>query len=233
MMYWYYGDPSYILFMIISLAVTLYAQIKVKNAFNKYSQIRCRNGLTGFDAANEVLEHNDVTGVSVNRTSGSFSDYYDSRSKGVYLSESVYSEPTIAAVSVAAHECGHATQDSVGYLPIRIRQFLAPVTTLSSRLAMPLIIIGLMLPTKYQFFINLGIILFAFVVLFGLVTLPVEFDASRRALKALEQNNMLSEDEMKGAKKVLRAAAMTYLASAFTSLLSLLRFILIARSRRD
>ncbi|MBR2735442.1 MAG: zinc metallopeptidase [Clostridia bacterium] len=233
MMYWYYGDPIYIVFIVISLAVTFYAQIKVKNAFNKYSKIRSSNGLTGAEAAKKVLEHNDVIGVGINRTSGSFSDYYDSRTKGVYLSESVYAKPTLAAVGVAAHECGHATQDDVGYWPIRLRQMLVPITTTSSRLAMPLVLIGLFLPTKYQFVINLGIILFSVAVLFELVTLPVEFDASRRALKALKEVGMLEPEEIKGARKVLSAAAMTYLASAFTSLLSLIRLILIARSRRD
>lgn len=232
-MYWYYGDPSYILFMIISLAVTLYAQIRVKNAFNKYSKIRSLNGITGYDSARKVLEHNNVSGVSINKTSGYFADYYDSRTKGVYLSENVYSEPTLAAVSVAAHECGHATQDDVGYWPIRLRQILVPVTTTSSKLAMPLILIGLFLPTKYQFVINLGIILYSVAVLFELVTLPVEFDASRRALKALKESGTLAPEEVKGAKKVLSAAAMTYLAAAFTSILSLIRLILIARSRRD
>ena len=232
-MYWYYGDPTYILFMIISLAVTLYAQIKVKNAFNKYSKIRSSKNITGSEAAKAVLDFNNVTGVSVNTTSGYFADYNDSRSKGVYLSENVYSEPTLAAVSVAAHECGHATQDDVGYWPIRLRQILVPVTTASSRLAMPLVLIGLFLPTKYQFVINLGIILYSVAVLFELVTLPVEFDASRRALKALKESAMLAPEEVKGAKKVLSAAAMTYLAAAFTSLLSLVRLILIAKSRRD
>ena len=232
-MYWYYGDPTYIIFMLVSLAVTLYAQIKVKNAFNKYSKIRSANGLTGSDAAKAVLDFNNVAGVSINRTSGYFADYYDSRTKGVYLSENVYSEPTLAAVSVAAHECGHATQDDVGYWPIRLRQMLVPITTTSSRLAMPLVLIGLFLPTKYQFVINLGIILFSVAVLFELVTLPVEFDASRRALKALKESGMLAPEEIEGARKVLSAAAMTYLAAAFTSMLSLIRLILIARSRRD
>ncbi|MDO4200115.1 MAG: zinc metallopeptidase [Clostridia bacterium] len=232
-MYWYYGDPIYIVFIVISLAVTLFAQIKVKSAFNKYSKIRSSNGLTGAEAAKNVLEHNKVSGVSINTTTGYFADYYDSRTKGVYLSENVYSEPTLAAVSVAAHECGHATQDEVGYWPIRLRQMLVPVTTTSSRLAMPLVLLGLFLPTKYQFVINLGIILYSVAVLFELVTLPVEFDASRRALKALRESGMLAPEEIKGAKKVLTAAAMTYLAAAFTSLLSLIRLILIARSRRD
>ncbi len=231
-MYWYYGDINYIFFMIISLAVTLYAQIRVGNAFNKYSKIRSSNGLTGAEAAKRVLEHNNVTGVSINRTPGYFSDYYDSRTKGVYLSESVHSEPTLAAISVAAHECGHATQDRAGYWPIRLRQMLVPITTTSSKLAIPLIIIGFLLPTRYQFVVNLGIILFSVAVLFELVTLPVEFDASRRALRAMQESNMLTTEEVRGAKKVLSAAAMTYLAAAFTSILSLIRLILVSRSRR-
>ena len=226
-MYWYYGDPTYIIFMLVSLAVTLYAQIKVKNAFNKYSKIRSANGLTGSDAAKAVLDFNNVAGVSINRTSGYFADYYDSRTKGVYLSENVYSEPTLAAVSVAAHECGHATQDDVGYWPIRLRQMLVPITTTSSRLAMPLVLIGLFLPTKYQFVINLGIILFSVAVLFELVTLPVEFDASRRALKALKESGMLAPEEIEGARKVLSAAAMTYVAALSVSLLTLIRLLLI------
>lgn len=232
-MYWYYGDPSYFLFLIISLTVTLYAQFKVKHAFKKYSKISCTRLLTGREAAHEVLSWNHVDGVIVNETSGYFSDYYDSRTKGVYLSDAVYSKSSLAAVSVAAHECGHATQDARNYFPLRVRHFLAPITQLSSTLAMPLVFIGFLLPTRYSFMINLGIMLFAIAVLFEVVTLPVEFDASRRALKALSEGGILDPDELKSAKKVLTAAAMTYLASTFTALLSLIRLLFIARNRRD
>lgn len=232
-MYGYYAEPGYFIFLIVSLAVTLYAQVKVKNAFNKYSKIGCHKPLTGRDAANEVLNYNQVQGVSIYQTAGSFSDYYDSRTKGVYLSESVYSKTSLAAVGVAAHECGHATQDYQNYIPLKIRHFLVPVTQLSSKLAMPLIFIGFLLPTKYQFIVNVGIMFFSLAVLFELITLPVEFDASRRALKALRESKMLTQDELKSAKKMLTAAAMTYLASAFTALLSLIRLLLIARNRRD
>ena len=230
--YGFYGDSSYLLFMIISLAISLYAQIKVSSAFKKYSAIRNSKNITGAEAAERVLDYNCVSDVEVNRVHGYFSDYYDSRTKGVYLSDNVYDKPTLAAVSVAAHECGHATQDNVGYFPLRLRHMMIPVTQISSRLAMPLIFIGFLLPTRYQFMVYFGILLFSIAVLFQVVTLPVEFDASRRALKALKESHMLNESELVGAKKVLTAAALTYLAATFTALLSLLRFILIAKNRR-
>ncbi len=233
MLYWYYGDPSYMLFMLVSILVTLYAQIKVKSVFSKYSSVSSQRGMAGRDVAAEVLNYNNVSGVSVNQTSGYLSDYYDSRTKSVYLSDEVYSKSSIAAVSVAAHECGHATQDSNDYKPLRIRQFLVPITNISSRLSMPLVFIGLLLPTRYQFMVDLGIILFSVAVLFQLITLPVEFDASRRALKSLEASGILAPEEVAGAKKVLSAAALTYLAATFIALLSLLRLIFLSRSRRD
>ncbi len=230
--YGYYYDGSYFLYMIISLAVSLYAHFKVKHAFNKYSEIKCANGVTGEASADAVLNYNNVEGVSIGRIPGYFTDHYDSTSNSISLSDNVYSKATIASVSVAAHEAGHATQNSQGYFPLKIRQFLVPVSQFGSNLAMPLVFIGLLLPVKYNFVVNLGIIFFALAVLFQLITLPVEFDASRRALASLKGSGILKDEELNGAKKVLTAAALTYVAATFTALLSLLRLILISRRRQ-
>lgn len=231
---YYYGyDSSYFLYMIISLAVAMYANFKVKNAFNKYSKIMCKSGITGVQSAQKVMEYGGAAGVSVEKAHGYFTDFFDSRSMSISLSDNVYDKSTIASVSVAAHEAGHAIQNAKEYFPLKIRQFLIPVTRIGSNLAMPLIFIGLLLPVRYSFMVNLGIILYACAVLFQVITLPVEFDASRRALKAIKETNMLDESELEGAQKVLKAAAFTYVAATFTALLSLLRLVLIAGRRRD
>lgn len=232
-MYGYYYDSTYLPYIIISLAISMYAHFKVHHAFNKYSKIRCSKGITGSESAEMVLNYNKVSGVSVTRTKGYFTDFFDSRSSSISLSDDVYSKATIASVSVAAHESGHAVQNARGYFPLKIRQFLVPVTQIGSNLAIPLVFIGLMLPVQYSFVVNLGIIFFALAVLFQIVTLPVEFNASNLALKSLKESNMLDEEEIKGAKSVLKAAALTYVAATFTALLSLLRLIFIARRRND
>ncbi len=229
---YYYGfDESYIIYMIISLAVAFFANFQVKHAFKKYSKIHSKSGISGSQCAEILLKHWGIDYVFVNRTGGEFSDFFDPRSNGVFLSETVFSPATIAAVSVAAHECGHARQHDVGYFPIRIRELLIPVTRIGSSLSMPLVIIGLMLPTQFDFCLTLGIIFFSLSVLFEVVTLPVEFNASRRALKALCETNVLTDDEIKGAKSVLRAAALTYVAATFNSLLYLARLIFLARKK--
>ncbi len=232
-MYGYYYDNSYLPYIIVSLAISLYAHFKVRHAFNKYSQIKCSKGITGLQSAETVLSYNKVSDISVGRVDGYFTDYFDSRSKSISLSDDVYSKATIASVSVAAHESGHAVQNARGYFPLKIRQFLVPVTQIGSNLAIPLVFIGLMLPVQYRFVVNFGIILFAFAVLFQIITLPVEFNASRIALESLKSAGVLSEEETKGAKIVLKAAALTYVAATFTALLSLLRLIFIARRRDD
>lgn len=228
----YYYDSTYLPYIIISLAVSMYAHFKVRHAFNKYSGVRCSKGLTGRQSAEEVLNYNKVSGVSVTRTNGYFTDFFDSRSNSISLSDDVYSKATIASVSVAAHESGHAVQNAHGYFPLKVRQFLVPITRFGSNLAMPLVFIGLMMPVQYRFIVDLGIILFAFAVFFQIVTLPVEFNASNIALESLKGSDVLSEEELEGAKSVLKAAALTYVAATFTALLTLLRLIFIAR-RRD
>lgn len=230
-MYGYYYDANYYLFMIISIIISGYAHFKVQHAFNKYSKILCKSGMTGYQAANEVLRFNNVRGISVERVSGYFTDYFDSRNSKICLSDNVYSKATIASVSVAAHESGHATQNSVGYMPLKIRHFLVPISQFGSYASMPLIFLGFLLP-KFSFLIDFGILLFSLAVLFQLVTLPVEFNASSRALETIKATNILSEDELKGAKKVLTAAAFTYVASAFVAMLNLFRIVLIASNRR-
>lgn len=228
----YYFDYSYFWFMVPALVISLYAQFKVSSTFSKYSKVRNSRGLTGADAANRVLAQNGVTGVEVERVSGDLTDHFDPRTNVIRLSDSVYSSTSVAAVGVAAHEAGHAVQHANGYAPMNIRKALVPVTNIGSTLSMPLIFIGLLLPVQYDFVVNLGIALFSLAVLFQVITLPVEFDASRRAIATLEQGGTLCGEELTGAKKVLTAAAMTYLAATFTAVMSLLRLLLIVAGRR-
>ena len=228
----YYFDYTYFLFMIPALIVSLYAQFKVNSTFTKYSKIQNSNGLTGAEAAHKVLTKNNVAGVSVEHIHGDLNDHFDPRTNVIKLSDSVHSSTSVAAVGVAAHEAGHAVQYARSYMPMRLRSALVPVTNIGSALSMPLIFIGLMLPVQYDYIVKLGIALFSLAVLFQLVTLPVEFDASRRAIATLENNRILRGEELAGARKVLTAAAMTYLAATFSSVMSLLRLLLIAGGRR-
>ena len=228
----YYFDYSYFLFMLPALILSLYAQIKVNSTFAKYSKIKNSNGLTGSEAAYKVLTQNGVTNVAVEHISGNLSDHFDPQTNIIRLSDSVYSSNSVAAVGVAAHEAGHAVQYANNYAPMKFRRVLVPITNIGSTLSIPLIFIGLLLPIQYDFIVNIGIALFSFAVLFQLVTLPVEFDASRRAIATLEQSGTLYDEELIGAKKVLSAAAMTYLAATFSAVMSLFRLILIAGNRR-
>ena len=228
----YYFDYSYFLFMLPALILSLYAQIKVNSTFAKYSKIKNSNGLTGSEAAYKVLAQNGVTNVAVEHISGNLSDHFDPQTNIIRLSDSVYSSNSVAAVGVAAHEAGHAVQYANNYAPMKFRRVLVPITNIGSTLSIPLIFIGLLLPIQYDFIVNIGIALFSFAVLFQLVTLPVEFDASRRAITTLEQSGTLYDEELIGAKKVLSAAAMTYLAATFSAVMSLFRLILIAGNRR-
>ena len=228
----YYFDYSYFLFMLPALILSLYAQIKVSSTFAKYSKIKNSNGLTGSEAAYKVLAQNGVTNVAVEHISGSLNDHFDPQTNIIRLSDSVYSSNSVAAVGVAAHEAGHAVQYANNYAPMKFRRVLVPITNIGSTLSIPLIFIGLLLPIQYDFIVNIGIALFSFAVLFKLVTLPVEFDASRRAITTLEQSGTLYDEELIGAKKVLSAAAMTYLAATFSAVMSLFRLILIAGNRR-
>lgn len=229
--YYGYYDMSYFLFMIISVIISGYAQFKVQSAFNKYSRVKSRSGITGSETAQKILNYNNIFNIFVEHTPGYFSDHFDSRSQKIRLSNSVYYDSSITSISVAAHESGHATQYAQDYFPLRLRHALVPVTQIGSNLAMPLIILGFMIP-NWSFAVNLGIIMFSTALIFQIVTLPVEFDASKRALEFLKSMNILTEPEIEQAKHVLKAAALTYVAAMFTSLLSLLRLIWASRNRR-
>ena len=189
--------------------------------------------LTGADAASVVLNYHQVNAVRIKEIGGKLTDYFDPRNNTISLSQPVYACSSVSAVGVAAHEAGHAVQHASGYIPIKIRSFLVPVCNFGSFLSMPLILIGFILPVKYIFCAYLGVALFSLAVLFHVVTLPVELDASRRAIKALEQSGTLYGEELEGAKKVLKAAAMTYVAGMITSILELLRLLFLLSSRRD
>ncbi|MBR2716026.1 MAG: zinc metallopeptidase [Ruminococcus sp.] len=229
---YYYYDFTYFLFMIPCLLLSLYCSAKVNSAFNKYSRVNNKRGLTGAQAAYQVLTANGVTGVRIEQVGGKLTDHFDPRTNTIRLSESVYNSATVAAVGVAAHEAGHAVQHAQGYMPNKIRSAVVPIANIGSKLSWILIFVGMLLPVNYNFVITLGIIFFSFSVIFTLVTLPVEFDASNRALKTIQGMNLLYEDEYVGAKKTLTAAAMTYVAAAVTAIAQLLRLLLILNRRR-
>ncbi len=228
----YYFDYTYFVYIVPALIVTMIAQFRVKSTFEKYSRISTARNMTGAQAASSVAQFGGAPGVQVQRISGSLTDHFDPRDNTISLSDQVYASTSIAALGVAAHEAGHAIQHAQGYLPNKIRTVLVPITNFGSRLAVPLIIVGLFLPVQYDFVVNLGIALYSFAVLFQLATLPVEFNASFRAIRALDEADILYPDELEGAKKVLRAAAMTYLAASFTAIMSLLRLLVLAGNRR-
>ena len=230
--YFYGFDWTYIVLILPCFILSMICQIKVKSNFSKYSNVPNRRGMTGAQAAQYVLNQYGVTGVRIEPTSGSLTDHFDPRTNVIRLSESVYNVASVAAVGVACHEAGHAVQHATGYVPNKIRGAIVPAARIGSNLGWILFLIGLFLPTQYSFVLWLGIIFFSLSVLFTVVTLPVEFDASRRALKCIRDTNLLATDEYVGTKKVLQAAAMTYVAAAATALLQLLRLIIIA-NRRD
>ena len=225
-----YFDYYYLVLVVPTLLLSIYAQFKVKATFSKYSQIQTMRKISGKEAASLLLRTNSILGVRIQKTAGSLSDHYDPSNKVLKLSEPVYDQTSIAAVGVAAHETGHAIQDKEKYGPLVLRSTLVPVANIGSAAGPYLALAGIIF--KMNFLLNIGIILFACAVLFYLVTLPVEIDASRRALKILEHNAVLSQEELKGAKKVLTAAALTYVASALTAVANLVRLILISRDRK-
>ena len=236
--YYSYGEflanNIYFLLLIPVLILSVWAQFQVSGNFRRYSQVMNRRRLTGAQAAEAVLRANGVAGVPVRPCRGHLSDHYDPRDNTIYLSEPVYNSDTVAAVGVAAHEAGHAVQYAVGYGPVRLRTAIIPVTQFGSQFAFIALILGLILYIQPLFAI--GIVLFGLTTVFQLVTLPVEFDASARAIGTIEGSFLLDEDEQAGAKKVLRAAALTYVAALLMSLLQLLRYLLIfagRSSRRD
>lgn len=231
--YGYGFDWTYIL-VIIGALISIIASSNVKSTFKKYSRYRTKSGLTGAETARKILDSAGVYDVTVEPIKGSLTDHYDPRSKVLRLSDDVYASDSIAAVAVAAHECGHAIQHDEGYEPMKIRSMIVPVANFGSKFGIYIIIAGVVI-SFLEPLITLGIVLFSFGMIFQIVTLPVEFDASNRALERLKESEMLVGDENKGAAKVLKAAALTYVASAAASILSLLRLILLfgGRSRRN
>ncbi len=221
-----YFDPTMIL-ALLGLVLTMIASAGVNSTFAKYNKVRCMRGMTGAEAAQQVLHAAGIFDVQIRHVRGNLTDHYDPRNKTLNLSDSTFSSNSVAAVCVAAHECGHAVQDQKKYGPLVLRSTLVPLANFGSQLSWPVFIAGLIF--SLQPLVMAGIILFSLAVLFQLVTLPVEFNASSRALRILEDTGMLGSQEMTGAKKVLRAAAMTYVAALASSLLQLLRLILLAR----
>ncbi len=230
MPFFYYFDTYYWIILVPAMLIALVAQINVSSTFNRYSRIAGRRGLTGAQAAEEVLKAHGVYGVQITRVSGRLTDHYDPRSNVIRLSDSVYDSTSIAAVGVAAHEAGHAVQYAQDYGPIKLRGAIIPVCNFSSQISILLIILGFVLYSRPLFAV--GVILFAVATVFQVVTLPVEFNASRRAIHSLRDTNLLDEQELRGAKKVLGAAAMTYVAALLVSIAHLLRYLLLFGSRR-
>ncbi|MBL4934951.1 zinc metallopeptidase [Clostridium sp. YIM B02515] len=223
-------DSSFII-LILALIISLFAQHKINSTFNKYLQINSINGYTGAQVARMLLDYNGLYDIPVEIISGKLSDHYDPSNKVMRLSQDVFYGASIASIGVAAHETGHAIQHKENYVPLSLRNSIVPVVNLSSNLSWILFILGMFLGWSGLF--RLGILLFTAVVLFQLITLPVEFDASRRALNILENKSILSNDELAGAKSVLSAAAMTYVAAALMAISQLLRLILISNRSRD
>lgn len=233
MYYGFYYDWTYIL-VLIGVVLSLLASSQVKGTFAKYSKIRSYSGMTGREAAEQILRRNGIYDVQVTHIAGNLTDHYDPRNKTLNLSDAVYASRSVAAIGVAAHECGHAIQHDVNYVPLNLRSAIVPVANIGSTLAWPLILIGLLFSSRTgSMFIELGIIAFSFAVLFQLVTLPVEFNASRRALVMLEDMHILNESELPKTRKVLRAAALTYVASAAAAILQMLRLIILFGGRND
>lgn len=229
---YYYWDPTYIL-VVIGAVICMIESARVKGTFNKYSQLRSMSGMNGAQVAQRVLQAAGIYDVQVRHVSGSLTDHYDPRTKTVNLSDPVYNATSVAALGVAAHECGHAIQHAKSYAPLSIRSALVPIANFGSMLAWPVILIGLLFNTRSSgLIIDIGILLFSAAVLFQLVTLPVEFDASRRALVMLRTQGILADDELRYTRRVLKSAALTYVASAAAAILQLLRIILITNGRR-
>jgi len=229
-MFPFFIDQYYLLLVVPTLIISMWAQFKVKSTFAKYSKIAPRKRITGQDSAALLLKVNNIRDVQIESVAGALTDHYDPSSKKVRLSQPVFSENSIAAIGVAAHEAGHAIQHANKYGPLVLRSTLVPIANIGSRFGPIIAIAGLFFGMGPL--LNVGIALFAGAVLFYLITLPVEFDASARAIAILRQNNVLTQEELAGVRKVLTAAAMTYVASALTAVMSLLRLILLSRSRR-
>ena len=227
----FYFDPTYIL-VLIGVMLSLAASSKVKSTYSRYARVGARCGMTGAEAARQLLNSQGIYDVTIRRVPGHLSDHYDPRTRTVNLSDSVYGATSIAAIGVAAHECGHAIQDADSYAPLKIRGALVPVANFGATLSWPLIILGLFMGSG-SVLIQIGILMFSLSVLFQLVTLPVEFNASSRAVRLLDENGILVGQEVGQTRQVLSAAALTYVAAAAASILQLLRLLILFGNRRD
>ena len=230
MPFFYYYDPYYWMILVPAMLIALLAQLNVSATFNRYSRVASRRGLTGAQAAEAVLRAHGVYGVRIERVAGRLSDHYDPRSNVIRLSDGVYGSTSVASLGVAAHEAGHAVQYAQGYGPIKLRTAIIPVCNIGSQLSILLIVLGLIFYFPALF--GVGVILFAVAVVGQVVTLPVEFNASRRAMASLRDTGLLEQEELRGARKVLTAAAMTYVAALLVSIAQLLRFLLAFGGRR-
>lgn len=232
-LYYNYFDLAFLALVIPAMIVSVIAQIRIKSTFSKYSKVKSTRGITGAQAADRVLSHYGVSDVRIERVSGNLTDHFDPRTKVIRLSESVYDSTSVAAIGVACHEAGHAAQHAEGYTPIRIRNAIIPICNIGSSLGLPLAVFGLILAIDPL--VTIGLMLYALIAVFQLATLPVEFNASKRAVSVIDESGLLYDEEQIGAKKVLRAAAMTYVAALIMSLANLLRFIIRfgGRSRRN
>ena len=231
--FYYYYDPTYIL-VLIGAVLSLWASATVKSTYNKYSRVYSYSGLTGAQAAAQILRQAGIYDVRIEHVSGNLTDHYDPKARVLRLSDSVYGSNSVAAIGVAAHECGHAIQDQEDYVPLRFRSAFVPIANLGTQVAFPILLLGVFLGSSH-FLIQVGLLCFFFGVLFQLITLPVEFNASGRAVRILRETGMMSDDELSKTKKVLSAAAMTYVAAAAASILSMLRLIILfgGNRRRD
>jgi len=230
-----YIDYYYLVLILPAMLFAFWASARVNSTFKKYSNQRSVRGFTGRDAAEAVLRQNGITDVRIESVAGNLTDHYDPRTKVIRLSDSVYNSTSAAAIGVAAHEAGHAAQHNQEYIPLKLRNAIIPVTNIGSKLAMPLLILGLFLAyygEKYLVIAYIGVACFSLSALFQLLTLPTEFNASKRALEAIEAGGILTSDEVPGAKKVLGAAALTYVAALAVSLMQLLRLLIIVSNRR-
>ncbi len=225
-----YFDNYYLILVVPAIIISLIAQMKVQSTYSKYSKVFAKGSKTAKEVTRAILDMNGLQNVGIESVAGNLSDHYDPRSNVIRLSDSVRGDVSVASIGVAAHEAGHAIQYAKGYAPIKLRNTVLPVANLGSRLSIPLILLGILF--SFDTLVTIGILLFSTVLLFQLITLPVEFNASRRAIKTLETNGILVGEELTGAKKVLSAAAMTYVAAVLVSAMQLLRLVLINRRRR-
>ena len=234
-MFYYYFDRYYWILIVPAMLFAMWAQTKVNSTYNRYNRVYSARGMSAAQVCRQILDENGLFHIRVEHVSGKLTDHYDPRTRTLRLSDATYNSTSVAALGVAAHECGHAVQHATGYVPLKLRSSLVPVANFRSSIAWPLIILGFFFnsSTTSVLFINLGILAFSLAVLFQIVTLPVEFDASHRALKILGNTGMLYEDEVRDTRKVLTAAALTYVAGAASAILQLLRILLLTGNRRN